>query len=47
MVEGTAVRDEGTAREQKAPLSVRFLSADDYARWERDTLRARGCGMVR
>jgi Cytochrome C oxidase subunit II, periplasmic domain len=47
MFQGTAVTAEGTAREQKASLSVRFLSPDDYARWESDTLRVRGCGAVR
>jgi heme/copper-type cytochrome/quinol oxidase subunit 2 len=46
MVPGTAVKAEGAAREQKASVSVRFLSRDDYAHWERDTLRARGCRMV-
>jgi heme/copper-type cytochrome/quinol oxidase subunit 2 len=45
-VPGTAVKAEGTAQEQKASVAVRFLSRDDYAQWERDTLRARGCGTV-
>jgi Cytochrome C oxidase subunit II, periplasmic domain len=44
VVQGTVVTAEGTAREKKASVSVRFLNPNDYARWERDTLRARGCG---
>jgi heme/copper-type cytochrome/quinol oxidase subunit 2 len=46
-VTGVAVTAEGTARQQTATVSVRFLVAVDYALWERETLRARGCGVVR
>jgi heme/copper-type cytochrome/quinol oxidase subunit 2 len=46
-IAGTAVTAEGTTRENKAAVNVRFLDEKDYVRWEHETLRARGCGLAR
>jgi heme/copper-type cytochrome/quinol oxidase subunit 2 len=46
-VAGTAVTAEGATRESKTAVNVRFIKEKDYIRWERATLRARGCGLAR
>lgn len=43
-IEGIAITDSGSANSKRTLITLRFAAEMDYKKWERDALRAKGCG---